>query len=64
MQVRNISADERFIASAAHDFFSGLIAAGETIDVPDPVGKSLCDQTDIWERVKTTKAHAADKAGE
>ena len=57
MQVKNISAEDRDIASKAYE---GIVAAGETADVPDEVGESLIQQADVWKRVATSKADKAD----
>ncbi len=49
MQIRNISGAARFIVDAAHDFTTGDIEPGDTVDVDDEVGASLCEQVDVWE---------------
>lgn len=33
----------------------GEVGAGETIEVPDDLGASLCEQVDNWEQSKSKK---------
>lgn len=55
MLVRNIS-HERAIASPTHDFYTGDIPTGGTVEVPDALGESLCEQVDNWEQVAAKPA--------
>lgn len=40
-----------------------VVERGQTVEVPDDLGKSLCEQ-DIWAEAKPAKAPAAKKDGE
>lgn len=51
MYVRNRQAEGREIV---HADFSGFVEGGDVIDVPDNVGASLIEQSDVWE-----EAHGA-----
>lgn len=59
MHVRNISDAARFIASSTHDFFSDGVEPDETVEVPDELGASLCEQVDIWEPAETPPPESA-----
>lgn len=37
------------------------VAQGETIDVPEDLADSLCDQTDNWEPVAASKTAKTEK---
>ena len=50
MKVRLKSLDGRVIAKTGQE-----VNPGETVDVPDDLGASLCEQTDLWEQVVESK---------
>lgn len=57
MKVTNVTSRPRDIAHQDH---AGIVAPGATVEVPDHVGESLCQQTDVWAehvptKTKTTK---------
>lgn len=55
MKVVNVSGRPRDIA---HQDYAGLVEPGDTVEVPDHVGVSLVEQSDVWSEpvpVKTTK---------
>lgn len=58
MKVKNISGTARAIAATAQH-----VEAGETVEVDDALGESLCRQVDRWESVGTKSTKAA-KSGE
>jgi hypothetical protein len=37
------------------------VATGDEVEVDDTLGKSLCQQSDVWEAVKVTKTAAKAK---
>lgn len=44
-------ADQRIAATGQH------VTAGETVEVPDELGKSLCEQTDKWTKAKKSEGN-------
>lgn len=49
MQIKNLSEHAKEIPDI------GDVEAGGTIEVPDEVGASLCEQVDAWAPAKSTK---------
>jgi hypothetical protein len=45
MEIRNLTAHDRDIPNV------GIIEAGGTLEVDTDLGKSLCEQTDVFEKV-------------
>lgn len=39
----------------------GFVDAGDSIDVPDDLGKSLVEQVDAWEAVKSKAGKASEE---
>lgn len=55
MQIKNISGADRHVdPKDAEPFFA---AANEVVEVPDAVGKSLLEQSDIWAKPTTKKGN-------
>lgn len=50
MQIKNLSDFEKEIPNV------GFVDPGAVIDVPDDVGRSLCEQVDAWAATKGRKA--------
>ena len=61
MQIKNISGIDREIATKG---YGAVVAAGDVADVPDEIGESLIEQTDVWERVEAPPKRAAKAADE
>ena len=45
----------------AHKTFTATVEAGGTIDVPEPVGKSLIRQRDAWQEAPNKAKTASSK---
>lgn len=54
MRITNLSEHEKEIPEV------GFVEAGGTIDVPDDLGKSLCEQVDAWAAVTAKVKPKAD----
>lgn len=49
MKIRNVWATAREIAATGQ-----VVAPGDTVEVPSTLASALCEQPDVWEKVKTT----------
>lgn len=57
MQVTNITSRALEIAETGH-----VVDPGDSVDVPDDVGKALTQQTDVWQgESKSRRAKAGDE---
>jgi hypothetical protein len=50
MEIRNLTAHARDIPNV------GIIEAGGTLEVDTDLGKSLCEQTDVFEKVAAKRS--------
>jgi hypothetical protein len=50
MEIRNLTAHDRDIPNV------GIIEAGGTLEVDNDLGKSLCEQTDVFEKVAAKRS--------
>lgn len=61
MKVKNISGHDRFIPDpdGGEDI---ACPAGDSVEVSDELGASLCEQVDVWAPAAKPKAEKTDKA--
>lgn len=59
MKVTNISGRARDVPAIGQ-----IVEAGESVEVADDIGQSLCEQVDVWSKTPATKSVKASSAGE